>query len=105
MSVSPRVSLLYISLFISIAEAALALIISIWLTRYQHSLTRTEPMIHDRIRKRHESYTGLREWGLPILIEILPMVALVALGLFTSFIRYSMSYALSMAFTFTFPIK
>ena len=86
-TVSPNVFLLYISLGISITEAAFALIIIVWLTRYQRSLTGTGPTIHERIRQRHEAYTGLMEWRLPMLIEILPMVALVALALFAAFIR------------------
>jgi hypothetical protein len=87
--------LLYISFGISVAEAAFALIINVWLTRYQHSLTGMGPTIHDRIRKRYEAYTGLMDWRLPMLIESLPMMALVALLLFAVFIRYSMSNALS----------
>jgi len=91
-TVSSNVYLLYISLGVSVTEAAFALIVSIWLARYQRSLTRTGPTIHERIRQRHEAYTGLMEWRLPVLIEILPMVALFALALFATFIRYSMSY-------------
>jgi hypothetical protein len=83
------VFLLYISFGISVTEAAFALIINVWLTRYQHSLTVTGPTIHDRIRKRYEAYTGLMDWRLPMLIESLPMVALLALLLFAVFIRYS----------------
>jgi len=91
-TVSSNVSLLYISLGVSITEAAFALIIIVWLTRYQRSLTGTGPTIHERIRQRHEAYTGLMEWRLPVLIEILPMVALGALCLFAIFIRYSVLY-------------
>jgi len=87
-TVFSSVFLLYISLAISISEASFALIISIWLTRYQRSLTRTGPTIHERIRQRHEAYAGLMEWRLPILVEILPIVALLALVLFAHFIRY-----------------
>jgi len=90
-TVSSNVYLLYISLGVSVTEAAFALIVSIWLTRYQRSLTGTGPTIHERIEQRHEAYTGLMEWRLPVLIEILPMVALFALALFATFIRYSMS--------------
>ena len=84
--------LLYISLGVSVIEAAFALIVSIWLNQYQLSLARTGRTVHERIRQRHEAYTGLMEWRLPIVIEILPMVALLALALFATFIRYSMSY-------------
>ena len=83
--------LLYTSLAISIMVAALALVISIWLSRYQRSLTETGPTIHERIKKRHETYTGLIEWKLPTLIEILPVMAWTSLTMFTFFIRYSMS--------------
>ena len=95
---------LYISLAISITVAAFALIISVWLMRYQRSLSGAGPIIHERIRQRHESFVGLMEWGLPIMIEILPIVALVALILFAEFIRYSMCYIPSI-FVFTFLIK
>jgi len=91
-TVFSSVFLLYISLAISISEASFALIVSIWLTRYQRSLSRTGPTIHERIRQRHEAYTGLMEWKLPFLIEILPIVALLALVLFALFIRYAMSF-------------
>jgi hypothetical protein len=101
-TVSASVFLLYISLAISVTVAAFALIISVWLTRCQRSLTETGPTIHERIRKRNEIYTGLMEWRIPILIEILPIVALVALGFFTIFIRYYISHIFSMVFTFTF---
>jgi len=94
-TVSSSVFLLYISLAISISEASFALIISIWLTRYERSLTKTGPTIHERIRQRHEAYTGLMEWKLPFLIEILPIVALLGLVLFALFIRYVISYSLS----------
>jgi len=91
-TVSSNVSLLYISLGVSITEAAFALIIIVWLTRYQRSLTGTGPTIHERIRQRHEAYTGLMEWKLPVLIEILPMVALGALALFAAFIRHVLCF-------------
>ena len=95
---------LYISLAVSITVAAFALIISVWLIRYQRSLSGVGLTIHERIRQRHESFVGLMEWRLPIMIEILPIVALMALALFAQFIRYSMCYILS-EFVFTFPIK
>jgi len=102
--VTSSVFYLYISLAVSITVAAFALIISVWLIRYQRSITGAGPTIHERIRQRHENFMGLMEWRLPIMIEILPMVALVALVLFAEFIRYSMCYTPSI-FVFTFPIK
>ena len=102
--VTSSVFYLYISLAISITVAAFALIISVWLIRYQRSLTGAGPTIHDRIRQRHENFVGLMEWRLPSMIEILPMVALVALLLFAEFIRYSICYTPSI-FVFTFPIE
>ena len=102
--VTSSVFYLYISLAISITVAAFALIVSVWLIRYQRSITGAGPTIHDRIRQRHENFMGLMEWGLPSMIEILPMVALVALVLFANFIRYSMCYT-SPIFILTFPIE
>jgi len=104
-TVSGNIFLLYISLALSVTEAAGALIISIWLTRYQRSLTKARPTIHESISKRHEAFRGLMDWKLPILIEILPMVATVSLVFFGVFIRYSISYTLSTPFIFTFTIK
>jgi hypothetical protein len=86
-TVSSSVFLLYISLAVSVSEAAFALFISVWLSRHQRSLTETGPTIHERITKRHETYRGLMEWRMPILIEILPTVGLVALLFFAAFIR------------------
>jgi len=102
--VTSSVFYLYISLAISITVAAFALIINVWLIRYQRSLTGAGPMIQERIRQRHENFVGLMEWRLPIMIEILPMMALVSLALFAEFIRYSMCYTLS-TFVFTFLIE
>ena len=102
--VTSSVFYLYISLAISITVAAFALIVSVWLIRYQRSLTGAGPTIHERIRQRHENFVGLMEWRLPTMIEILPMVALVALVLFANFIRYSMCYTLSI-FILTFLIE
>jgi len=102
--VTSSVFYLYISLAVSITVAAFALIVSVWLIRYQRSITRAGPTIHERIRQRHENFMGLMEWRLPIIIEILPMVALVSLFLFANFIRYSMCYTPSI-FILTFPIE
>jgi len=96
--VTSSVFCLYISLAVSITVAAFALIVSVWLIRYQRSLTGAGPTIHERIRQRHENFMGLMEWRLPIMIEILPMVALVSLFLFSNFIRYSMCYSLNIYF-------
>ena len=101
-TLSGCIYLLYISLAVSITEAAFALFINIWLTRYLRSLTMTGATIHERIRQRQENYRGLMEWRLPMLIEILPIVALVALVLFAFFIRYFLSSTLSVSI-FTLP--
>jgi len=81
-----NVFLLYTSLAFSIAVAAFALTISIWLTRYRQLLSKTGMTIHEHIKKRHEAHRAMMEWRLPALIEMLPIVVLLALLVFAAFI-------------------
>ena len=80
-------TLLYTSLAISVAVAAVAMVAKLWIIRYKHEVTASGPP-RLRARRRQEVYDGAIAWRLDKCIEALPVMALIAVVLFALFILW-----------------
>jgi len=78
-------TLLYTSLAISVAVAAVAMAAKLWVIRYKHEVSALGPP-RLRARRRQEVYDGSIAWKLDKCIEALPVMALIAVVLFSFFI-------------------
>ena len=74
-------ALLYISLSLSIVVSVIALAAKLWLVNYsRQAFSVGSP--YDRAMKRQEAYNGVLVWNLGGVINILPVILLIALYLF-----------------------
>lgn len=72
-------SLWFISLFLSLVVALLAVLIKEWLQHYISALSGTP---RDRVLVRHFRFMGFINWKVPTIISVLPMLLHLALFLF-----------------------
>jgi hypothetical protein len=78
-------ALLYTSLSLSITVSVIALVAKLWLVNYsRQAFSFGSP--YDRAMKRQEAYNGLLAWNMEGLINILPVILLIALYLFGFYI-------------------
>jgi Family of unknown function (DUF6535) len=74
-------ALLYTSLSLSIVVSVIALVAKLWLVSYsRQAFSVGSP--YDRAMKRQEAYNGVLVWNLGGVINMLPIILLVALYLF-----------------------
>jgi hypothetical protein len=73
--------LLYSSLSLSIIVSVIALVAKLWLVSYsRQAFSVGSP--YDRAMKRQEAYNGLLVWNMEGVINISPVILLIALYLF-----------------------
>ena len=78
-------ALLYTSLSLSIIVSVIALMAKLWLVSYsRQAFSVGSP--YDRAMKRQEAYNGLLVWNLGGVINMLPVILLIALYLFGVYI-------------------
>jgi hypothetical protein len=72
---------LYVSLSLSIIVSVIALVAKLWLVSYsRQAFSVGSP--YDRAMKRQEAYNGVLVWNLEGVINMLPIILLIALYLF-----------------------
>jgi hypothetical protein len=70
---------------LSIIVSVIALVAKLWLVSYSHqAFSAGSP--YDRAMKRQEAYNGVLLWNLGGVINILPLILLIALYLFGIYI-------------------
>ena len=74
-------ALLYISLSLSIVVSVIALVAKLWLVSYSHQ-TLSVGSAYDRSMRRQEAYNGVLVWNMGGVINMLPVILLIALFLF-----------------------
>ena len=74
-------TLLYTSLALSIIVSVIALVAKLWLVSYSRQAFSVGSR-YDRAMKRQEAYNGVLVWNLGGVINMLPVVLLIALYLF-----------------------
>ena len=74
-------TLLYTSLSLSIIVSVIALVAKLWLVSYSRQAFSVGSR-YDRAMKRQEAYNGVLVWNLGGVINMLPVVLLIALYLF-----------------------
>ena len=76
---------LYTSLSLSIIVSVIALVAKLWLVSYsRQAFSVGSP--YDRAMKRQEAYNGVLVWNLEGMINMLPVILLIALFLFEFYI-------------------
>jgi len=78
--------LLYTSLVLCIVVAVLAMATKMWVVNYSRVVATTEGLPHERAKKRQQAYDGSVEWALGECIDSMPIIAIIAVGLFGFFI-------------------
>ncbi|KAK0445602.1 uncharacterized protein EV420DRAFT_920282 [Desarmillaria tabescens] len=73
-------SLWFVSLTLSLITALVAILVKQWLHQYVSIISDILP--RDRGYIRHYRYIGLKTWQVPVIIELLPVLLHIALGLF-----------------------
>ena len=74
-------ALLYTSLSLSVLVSVIALVAKLWLVGYSHQVS-SVGSFYERAMKRQEAYNGVRVWNLGGVINMLPVILLIALYLF-----------------------
>ena len=78
-------ALLYTSLSLSISISMIALVAKLWLVSYSHrAFSVGSP--YDRAMVRQEAYNGVLVWNLGGVINMLPVILLIALFLFENYV-------------------
>ena len=78
-------ALLYTGLSLSIIVSVIALVAKLWLVNYsRQAFSVGSP--YDRAMKRQEAYNGLLVWNIGGVINMLPVILLIALYLFWLYI-------------------
>jgi hypothetical protein len=78
-------ALLYISLAFSIIVSVIALMAKLWLVNYSRQASSVGSP-YDRAMKRQKAYNGALVWNLGGVINMLPVILLIALYLFGIYI-------------------
>lgn len=79
-------ALLYTSLALCIVVSVVALAAKLWLVTYSHRAFSTGTL-YERAMKRQEAYNGILAWKIGAVINVLPLILLVALVMFGFFIQ------------------
>ena len=74
-------ALLYISLSLSIVVSVIALAAKLWLVSYSHQAFSVGSP-YDRAMRRQEAYSGVLVWNMGGVINMLPVILLIALYMF-----------------------
>ena len=79
-------ALLYTSLTLSMAVLVTALMAKLWLVNYSHQAFSVGSP-YERAMKRQEAYNGVLVWNLGGMINMLPVILLIALYLFGYYVQ------------------
>ena len=80
-----QTALLYVSLSLSIVVSFIALAAKLWLVSYsRQAFSVGSP--YDRAMKRQEAYNGVLVWNMGGVINMLPVILLIALYMFAYFV-------------------
>ena len=78
-------ALLYTSLSLCITVSMISLAAKLWLVSYNHQAFSVGSP-YERAKKRQEAYNGVLVWNLRGVINILPVILLIALLLFDIYV-------------------
>jgi Family of unknown function (DUF6535) len=75
-------ALLYTSLILSLVVSVTALVAKLWLVNYNRQAFSVVGSPYDRAMKRQEAYNGVLVWNMGGVINMLPVILVIALYLF-----------------------
>ncbi|KAF8811283.1 hypothetical protein BYT27DRAFT_6462320 [Phlegmacium glaucopus] len=80
-------ALLFSALALSTVVSVIALAAKLWLVSYSHRAFESVGSHHERAMKRQEAYNGVLAWRMGAVINLMPLILLVALIMFGFFVH------------------